>query len=174
MSGYTPPRFCSRCNEPTSLCICTSGLPDSMVRWQECDPRPAQPDAPSALERELEIDCGDNSCMFATKKGGMRTNGGCRCLEHHGFSRSTVKSLHEMLPEIIRLRAENARLIELIEACKDSLEVYANRSNWYDLLPNGRREFHDGSDENLGYDAADEALLGIALATGKGDGDGES
>lgn len=25
------------------------------------------------------VDCGDNSCMFAVNKGGMRTNGGCRC-----------------------------------------------------------------------------------------------
>jgi hypothetical protein len=24
-------------------------------------------------------DCGDNSCLYATRKGGMRTNGGCRC-----------------------------------------------------------------------------------------------
>lgn len=24
-------------------------------------------------------DCGDNSCAFAARKGGMRTNGGCRC-----------------------------------------------------------------------------------------------
>lgn len=28
------------------------------------------------------MDCGDNSCMFAETKGGMRTNGGCRCLEN--------------------------------------------------------------------------------------------
>lgn len=27
-------------------------------------------------------DCGDSSCMFATSKSGMRTNGGCRCYEH--------------------------------------------------------------------------------------------
>jgi len=27
-----------------------------------------------------QLDCGDNSCMFATPKDGMRTNGGCRCL----------------------------------------------------------------------------------------------
>lgn len=26
-------------------------------------------------------DCGDNSCRYATRKGGMRTNGGCRCDE---------------------------------------------------------------------------------------------
>jgi len=24
-------------------------------------------------------DCGDNSCLYAKNKGGMRTNGGCRC-----------------------------------------------------------------------------------------------
>lgn len=28
-----------------------------------------------------DMDCGDNSCVFAWKKGGMRTNGGCRCLQ---------------------------------------------------------------------------------------------
>jgi hypothetical protein len=27
------------------------------------------------------LDCGDNSCMFDGRdKGGVRTNGGCRCL----------------------------------------------------------------------------------------------
>jgi hypothetical protein len=24
-------------------------------------------------------DCGDNSCLYAKNKKGMRTNGGCRC-----------------------------------------------------------------------------------------------
>ena len=34
---------------------------------------------------EFDFDCGDNSCRFARKdkRGGMRTNGGCRCLEKH-------------------------------------------------------------------------------------------
>ena len=29
-------------------------------------------------------DCGDNSCLFVPKehRGGMRTNGGCRCMPH--------------------------------------------------------------------------------------------
>lgn len=27
----------------------------------------------------LNLDCGDNSCRYAKEKGGMRTNGGCRC-----------------------------------------------------------------------------------------------
>lgn len=26
-------------------------------------------------------DCGDSSCMYAKKKTGMRTNGGCQCDE---------------------------------------------------------------------------------------------
>ena len=26
-------------------------------------------------------DCGDNSCLYSPNKGGMRTNGGCRCDE---------------------------------------------------------------------------------------------
>ena len=30
------------------------------------------------------IDCGDNSCKYATDKTGMRTNGGCRCSRNHG------------------------------------------------------------------------------------------
>lgn len=30
-----------------------------------------------------ELDCGDNSCHFMGRgKGGMRTNGGCRCLRN--------------------------------------------------------------------------------------------
>ena len=29
----------------------------------------------------LVIDCGDSSCAFARERGGMRTNGGCRCAE---------------------------------------------------------------------------------------------
>ena len=30
------------------------------------------------IER-LNLDCGDTSCRYAKNKGGMRTNGGCRC-----------------------------------------------------------------------------------------------
>ncbi len=33
---------------------------------------------------KLEFDCGDNSCRFAKKKAGMRTNGGCRCICDNG------------------------------------------------------------------------------------------
>ena len=30
-------------------------------------------------EAAADFDCGDNSCRYAKDKGGMRTNGGCRC-----------------------------------------------------------------------------------------------
>ena len=33
------------------------------------------------LHENTVLDCGDNSCLFATRRGGMRTNGGCRCIE---------------------------------------------------------------------------------------------
>lgn len=31
------------------------------------------------LKQVIGLDCGDNSCLYASKKGGVRTNGGCRC-----------------------------------------------------------------------------------------------
>ncbi len=37
-----------------------------------------------AVTLNVDWDCGDNSCQFAKQKGGMRTNGGCRCLENFG------------------------------------------------------------------------------------------
>ena len=34
------------------------------------------------LQKLSTQDCGDNSCLFGGKgKGGMRTNGGCRCFK---------------------------------------------------------------------------------------------
>ncbi len=63
----------------------------------------------------MQIDCGDNSCSFTKEKGGMRTNGGCRCFEAAGFHRSIIKSAHEMLPEILKLREENEKLKEKVQ-----------------------------------------------------------
>ena len=64
----------------------------------------AQPGEP------LDMDCGDSSCMFATVRGGMRTNGGCRCLESLGFCRGPHDSLRRMAAEIVSLRK---RLLDL-------------------------------------------------------------
>jgi hypothetical protein len=59
---------------------------------------------------DFKLDCGSNSCMFAAKKGGMRTNGPCTCLEDITGSRSTLQSLQIIVPEFLRLKDENAEL----------------------------------------------------------------
>lgn len=35
----------------------------------------------SALATLESKSCGDSSCVFSRRKGGMRTNGGCSCIE---------------------------------------------------------------------------------------------
>jgi hypothetical protein len=52
----------------------------------------------------IELDCGDNSCMFAKKKVGMRTNSGCQCFCNNGFSKSAVRAAYELLPALLEAR----------------------------------------------------------------------
>jgi len=52
-----------------------------------------------------EPDCGSSSCMFSAK-GGMRTNGPCRCMENAGFYGSAVMAAKQMLREVLLLRAK--------------------------------------------------------------------
>jgi hypothetical protein len=43
----------------------------------------------AAIEAAREhLDCGDSSCRFALRKGGMRTNGHCRCFDRPHTARS--------------------------------------------------------------------------------------
>lgn len=70
----------------------------------------------------LELDCGDNSCLFAKSKGGMRTNGGCRCLSNAGFSKSAHGALREMLPEVLRLRAEAKATSLILDKANSGLD----------------------------------------------------
>ena len=62
-----------------------------------------------------ELDCGDNGCYFATSKGGMRTNGGCRCLSNAGFSKGMHSTLREMLLEVLKNRQMIADLKEQLD-----------------------------------------------------------
>jgi hypothetical protein len=50
------------------------------------------------------LDCGDNSCQFAAKRGGMRTNAGCRCIgERAGYgSRSALAVLVGRVREMLK------------------------------------------------------------------------
>jgi len=63
--------------------------------------------------------------MFALEKKGMRTNGGCRCLENATGKRSQLEGLRILLPEVLKLRAELAEALEVIE-------YYGNKENWDD------------------------------------------
>lgn len=55
-----------------------------------------------ALQLLPELDCGDNSCLFSTG-GGMRTNGGCCCMDNVG--RSTSKKLKALAALVGAARA---------------------------------------------------------------------
>jgi hypothetical protein len=80
----------------------------------------------------MELDCGDNSCLFATNKGGMRTNGGCRCIPP-GNAKLSIK-----VQEI--LNASNAKDAEIARLTKEnkilSLKVSGTLAN--NLCPDHR------------------------------------
>ena len=48
-----------------------------------------------------KLDCGDNSCQFAINKTGMRTNGGCRCVEELYFDKIALKTRVAELEQIL-------------------------------------------------------------------------
>lgn len=70
-----------------------------------------------------ELDCGDNSCHFAKNKTGMRTNGGCRCLERAGVrSRSLVAGAIELLPKYLSAEQRIRQLEEKLAKAEDAIE----------------------------------------------------
>lgn len=66
------------------------------------------------------LDCGDNGCYFATDKGGMRTNGGCRCLSNAGFHKSIYAATRDMLLEVLKLREQLAEIFSEAERAEDA------------------------------------------------------
>lgn len=62
-----------------------------------CGPRSAAEE--KALDHLAEICCGDNSCYYlpAERRGGMRTNGGCRCIERVAGTQEVRLRAHELL-----------------------------------------------------------------------------
>jgi septal ring factor EnvC (AmiA/AmiB activator) len=108
----------------------------------------------------IELDCGDNSCIFATDKKGMRTNGGCRCIPP-GQSKLSLKC-QQMVQEITRLKAqleianakaehlyqdlvglnmEYARLTKEVERHKENLQqIIWERDDLLDLCQKHKNE----------------------------------
>ncbi len=70
------------------------------------------------------IDCGDNSCLYAKHKGGIRTNGGCRCFEAKAYQQG--RDLNRALAEAKRFLAKQSiggkAPIELVAPMKDEGE----------------------------------------------------
>lgn len=62
----------------------------------------------TALELE-QIDCGDSSCAFAATKTGMRTNGGCRCMDKGELS-PELRMVLRRLAYAVRKLPPGARL----------------------------------------------------------------
>ena len=119
------------------------------------------------------MDCGDNSCYFAETKGGMRTNGGCRCLNalepaKERELRSLITGLRDKLERqqqhhLNAMREqENTSQVIYVELLNDfivieeALSSYANKKNW------ARTDFVGSYDAwvgtSPGWEIAEEAL----------------
>lgn len=75
----------------------------------------------------MQLDCGDNSCYFATDKTGQRTNGGCRCFDKANVkNRSLVSCAVELLPKYLQAQED---IIVLKAAIKDVIHSDEHRYN---------------------------------------------
>ena len=63
----------------------TIKFPKTPSWYQKVAAQEAEAEKENLLNQALNEspDCGDNSCRYAVTKGGMRTNGGCRCMRNH-------------------------------------------------------------------------------------------
>lgn len=69
------------------------------------------------------LDCGDNSCMFARQKTGMRTNGGCRCLKDLDYEperRRKVRAHIADLEQRLVAAEEERDLLRAVEKAHDA------------------------------------------------------
>jgi len=82
--------------------------------------------APSKEERAPVLDCGDNSCRFARQRGGMRTNGGCRCLKELDHD---PERRREVTAYLLALAYENERLRGDLDAAVSSFNEAADHLN---------------------------------------------
>ncbi len=76
---------------------------------------------------DSELDCGDNSCAYAVKRGGMRTNGGCRCLKDLPVEqrRRVQRYIHKLRSDLDAARAEGRRE-GIREAWPKARQIYSS------------------------------------------------
>lgn len=104
-----------------------------------------------------EPDCGSSSCMFSNK-GGMRTNGPCRCMENAGFYGSAVMAAKQMLREVLMLRAELAALKAAHAWIKTSERVPEETCDVLGVVDGVVMPLNYADDEDAAYPWADEYL----------------
>lgn len=75
-------------------------------------------------------DCGDNSCLFGgAGKGGMRTNGGCRCLKD--LPATTRRYFQRLYSENAELRKQLEHLSDkynTVECTADAWKIRAEKA----------------------------------------------
>jgi len=82
-------------------------------------------DACEKRHNQTAPDCGDNSCRFAVKRGGMRTNGGCRCIERSMVKWSPVEKHAAVITREVPALAQMVRAAA--KALAYYVEVYPER-----------------------------------------------
>lgn len=83
------------------------------------------------LHEKTVLDCGDNSCLFATRRGGMRTNGGCRCIERLlDAAVAREREEHPVLCDVLMIADEMAADIDC-EKTPGGLEHMGDVREWF-------------------------------------------
>ncbi len=78
-------------------------------------------------------DCGDNSCRYAVKRGGMRTNGGCTCTSERSIMKSTP--VEQYAARLASSSLTPPTTLALVSALRVAREALANISQ--DFVPEG-------------------------------------
>ena len=104
------------------------------------------------LKRHAELDCGDQSCLYALAHSGMRTNGGCRCspkrmkddLER---SRKAVEALQARLSELQGVADEKCRCF--LERAEQAEKQLTQRTAEVEALQRDNRTYINERHENM-------------------------
>lgn len=122
---------------------------------------PARPKLDQEVAEFLEAaskdapDCGDNSCRFAAKRGGMRTNGGCRCMDKRSMVNwSPVERYAARLTRAPDLLRRQARVIGVLREA---------------LLANALTVREDGREHPMALRAEEALAQADAIASGVDD-----
>ena len=109
-------------------------------------------------DRKL-MDCGDNSCQFEGRdRGGMRTNGGCYCLEDLDFDKRmrALGYIRHLEAEVERLRC----IISPGDAAAFEEHMATREAHWVAQVERLREEIERvrGWAFEHGYDGLEEQL----------------